>query len=138
MRINQYPTSNVEYLASLFLDSLIVKGFNVVSAWASGPITSWRIEGETMETVTEFIFLGSNTASDYDCSHEIKRCLLLGRKAITNLYSILKTKTSICTNVYLVRAVVFPVVMYGYDSWTIKNAQCQRIDASNCGAGEDS
>ena len=145
MRINQYPTSNVEYLASLFLDSLIVKGFNVVSAWASGPITSWRIEGETMETVTEFIFLDSRNLFSWTlhtvesvCSHEIKRCLLLGRKAITNLYSILKTKTSICTNVYLVRAVVFPVVMYGYDSWTIKNAQCQRIDASNCGAGEDS
>ena len=92
MRINQYPASNVEYLASLFLDSLIVKGFNVVSAWASGPITSWQIEGETMETVTEFIFLDSRITVESVCSHEIKRCFLLGRKAITNLDSILKSR----------------------------------------------
>ena len=85
MRIHQYPTSNVEYLASLFLDSLIVKGFNVVSAWASGPITSWQIEGETMRTETGFIFLGSKINADGECSHEIKGHLLLRRKDMTNL-----------------------------------------------------
>ena len=125
MRIHQYPTSNVEYLASLFLDSLIVKGFNVVSAWASGPITSWQIEGETMETVTDFIFLSSKITIDGDCSHEIKRCLLLGRKAITNLDSILKSRDIIIlpTKVCLIKAMVFPVVMYGCESWIIKKAE---------------
>ena len=97
---------------------------------ASSPITSWQIVGETMETVTDFIFLDSKITADGDCSHEIKRCLLLGRKAMTNLDSILKSRDiSFPTNVHLVKAVVFPVVMYGCESWTIKKAEHQRIDA---------
>ena len=91
---------------------------------ASGPITSWQIDGETMETVTDFIFLGSKITADGDCSHEIKRCLLLGRKSTTNLDSILKSRhTSLPTKVHLVKAMVFPVVMYGHESWTIKKAE---------------
>ena len=90
---------------------------------ASGPITSWQIDGETMETVTDFIFLGSKITTDGDCSFEIKRHLLLGRKVMTNLDSILKsTDITLLTNVRLVKAMVFPVVMYGCESWTIKKA----------------
>ena len=97
---------------------------------ASGPITSWQIDGETMETVTDFIFLGSKITADGDCSREIKRCLLLGRKAMTNLDSLLKSRdTTLPTKVYLVKAMVFPVVMYGCESWTIKKTDRQRIDA---------
>ena len=97
---------------------------------ASGPITSWQIDGETMEMVTDFIFLGSKITADGDCSHEIKRCLLLGRKAMTNLNSVLKSRDiSLPTKVHLVKAMVFPVVMYGCERWTIKKAECQRIDA---------
>ena len=97
---------------------------------ASGPITSWQTDGETMETVTDFIFLGSKITADGDCSHEIKRCLLLGRKTMTNLDSILKRRDiPLLTNVCLVEAMVFPVVMYGCESWTIKNAECGKIDA---------
>ena len=97
---------------------------------ASGPITSWQIDGETIGTVTGFIFLGSKITADGDCSHEIKRCLLLGRKAMTNLDSILKSRDIILlTKVHLVKAVVFPVVMYGCESWIIKKAEPQRIDA---------
>ena len=97
---------------------------------ASGPITSWQIDGETMETVTDCIFLGSKITADGDCSHEMKRHLLLGRKAMTNLDSILKSKDlTISTKVPLVKVMVFPVVMYGCESWTIKKAECQRIDA---------
>ena len=97
---------------------------------ASGLITSWQVDGETMETVTDFIFLGSKITADDDCSHEIKRPLLLGRKAITNLDSILKSRgITLPTNIYLVKAMVFPVVMYGCESWTIKKAERQRIDA---------
>ena len=97
---------------------------------ASGPITSWQIDGETMEMVTVFIILGSKITADGDCSHEIKRCLLLGRKAMTNLNSVLKSRDiSLPTKVHLVKAMVFPVVMYGCESWTIKKAECQRIDA---------
>ena len=97
---------------------------------ASGPITSWQIDGETVETVTDFIFLDSKITADGDCSHEIKRCLLLGRKAMTNLDSILKSRDiTLPTKVHLVKAMVFPVVMYGCESWTIKKAECQRIDA---------
>ena len=96
---------------------------------ASGPITSWQIDGETMETVTDFISLASKIAADGDCSHEIKRCLLLGRKATTNLDSILKSRDILPTKVCLVKAMVFPVVMYGCESGTIKNAERQRIDA---------
>ena len=97
---------------------------------ASSPIISWQIDGKTMETVRDFIFLGSKITADGDCSHEIKRCLLLGRKPITKLDSILKSnEISLPTKVDLVKAMVFPVVMYGCESWTIKKAECQRIDA---------
>ena len=97
---------------------------------ASGPITSWQIDGETMETVTSFIFLGSKITADGDCSHEIKRCLLLGRKAMTNLNSILKSRDIILpTKFCLVKALVFPVLMYGSESLTIKKAEHQRTDA---------
>ena len=92
---------------------------------ASGPITSWQIDGETMETVTDFIFWGSKITADGDCSHEIKRCLLFGRKVMTNLDSILKSRDiTLLTKVCLVKAMVFPVVMYGCESWTIKKAEC--------------
>ena len=97
---------------------------------ASGPIISWRIDGEKVETVTDFIFLGSKITVDGDCSHEIKRRLLLGRKAMTNLDSILKHRDMMLpTKVRLVKAMVFPAVMYGCKSWTIKKAERQRIDA---------
>ena len=92
---------------------------------ASSPITSWQIDGETMETVTDFIFLGSKIIADGDCSHEIKRHLLLGRKVMSNLDSILKSRDiTLLTEVHLVKAMVFPVVMYGHESWTIKKAEC--------------
>ena len=92
---------------------------------ASGPITSWQIDGETMETVSDFIFLGSKITADGDCNHKIKRCLLLGRKAMTNLDSMFKSRDiTLLTKVHLVKAMVFPVVMYGCESWTIKKAQC--------------
>ena len=97
---------------------------------ASGPITSWQIDRETMETVTEFIFLGSKITADCDCSHKIKRCLLLGKKAMTNLDSMFKSRDiTLSTKAHLVKAMVFPVVMYGGESWTIKKAEHQRIDA---------
>ena len=97
---------------------------------ASSPITSWQIDGKTMETVTDFIFLGSKITADGYCSHEIKRCLLLGRKAMTNLYRILKSRDVILlTKARLVKAMVVPVVMYGCESWTIKKAEHQRINA---------
>ena len=99
-------------------------------AMASGPITSWEIDGETVETVSDFIFLGSKITADGDCSREIKRCLLLGRKVRTNLDSILKSRDIILpTRVHVVKAMVFPVVTYGCESWTVKKAECQRIDA---------
>ena len=97
---------------------------------ASGPITSWQIDGETVVTVADFIFLGSKITADGDCSHEIKRHLLLGRKAMTNLDSILKSRDiTFLTKVHLVKGMVFPVVMYGCESWTIKKAEHRRIDA---------
>ena len=97
---------------------------------ASGPITSQEIDGETVETVSDFIFLSSKITADSDCSHEIKRCLLLGRKVMTNLDSIFKSRgITWPTKVRLVKAMVFPVVMYGCESWTIKKAECPRIDA---------
>ena len=97
---------------------------------ASGPIISWQIDGETMETVTDFIFLGCKITADVNCSHEIKRCLLLGRKVVTNLDSILKSRDiTLPTKVCLVKAMVFPVVMYGCESWTIKKAEHRRTDA---------
>ena len=97
---------------------------------ASGPITSWEINGETVETVSDFIFWGSKITADGDCSHEIKRQLLLGRKVMTNLDSIFKSRDiTLPTKVRLVKAMVFPVVMYGCESWTVKKAECRRIDA---------
>ena len=97
---------------------------------ASGPITSWQIDGETVETVADFIILGSKITAHGECSHEIKRCLLLGRKVMTNLDSILRSRDiTLPTKVHLVKAMVFPVVMYGCESWTIKKAEHQRIDA---------
>ena len=97
---------------------------------ASSSITSWQIDGETVQTVRDFPFLGSKIIADGDCSHEIKRCLLLGRKVMTNLDSIFKSRDiTLPTKVHLVKAMVFPVVMYGCESWTIKKAECQRIDA---------
>ena len=97
---------------------------------ASGPISSWEIDGETVETVSDFIFWGSKITADGDCSHEIKRRLLLGRKVMTNLDSIFKSRDiTLPTKIHLVKAMVFPVVMYGCESWTVKKAECQRIDA---------
>ena len=97
---------------------------------ASGPITSWQTDGETMETVTDFIFLGSKITADGDCSHEIKRRLLFERKIMTNLDSVLKNRDiTLPTKVHLVEAMVFPVVMYGCELWTLKKAECHRIDA---------
>ena len=97
---------------------------------ASDPITSWQIDEQTMETVTDFIFSGSKITADGDCSHEIKRCLLLGRKAMTNLDSVLKSRDiTLPTKICLVKAMVFPVVMYGCESWTIQKAEGQTIDA---------
>ena len=105
----------------------------------SCPITSWQIDGETMEIVREFIFLGSKITSDGDCSHEIKRLLLFGGKAMTNPNSILKSRDIILLKkVCLVRAMVFPVVVHGYESWTIKKAEYWWIDLLNCGVGKDS
>ena len=97
---------------------------------ASGPITLWQIDGETVETVADFIFLGSKITAYYDSINEIKRCLLLGREVMTNLVSILKNRdVTLPTKVRLVKAMVFPLVIYGCESWTIKKAECQRIDA---------
>ena len=97
---------------------------------ASGPITSWQIDGETVEAVSDFIFGGSKITADGDCSHEIKRHFLLGRKIMTNLDSILKSRDiTLSTKVHLVKAMVFPVVMYGCENWTVKKAECQKIDA---------
>ena len=101
--------------------------FNIqkMKIMASGPITSWQIDGETMETVTYFIFLGSKITTDGDCSHEIKRCLLLGRKAMTNLDSVSKNRDiTLPTKIHLVKAMVFPIVMCGCESWIIKKAEC--------------
>ena len=130
---------------------LLLRNLPVICGSAeSGPITSWEIDGETVETVSDFIFLGSKITADGDFSHEIKRRLLLGRKVMTNLDSIFKSKDiTLPTKVCLVKAMVFPVVMYGCESWTVKKAECQRIDVFekkkkkelmflNCGVGEDS
>ena len=106
---------------------------------ASGPITSWGIDGETVETVSDFILGGSKIIADGDCSHEIKRCLLLGRKVMTNIESIFKSRDiTLPTKVCLVKAIVFPLVVYGCESWTVKKAERRRIDAFDCGVGEDS
>ena len=104
----------------------------------SSPITSWEIDGGRVETVADY-FWGSKITADGECSDEIERCLLLGRKVMTNLDNMLKSRDiNLSTKVCLVKAMVFPVVMYGWESWTIKKAECRRIDALNCGVGEDS
>ena len=106
------------------LKSLLKLNIQKTKIMAPSPITSWQIDGEIMEIVTDFIFLGSKITADDDCSHEIKRCLLLGRKAMSNLDSILKSKEiTLLTKVHLVKAMVFPVVMYGCESWTVKKAE---------------
>ena len=106
---------------------------------ASGPITSWQIDGETVETVADLIFLGSRITTDGEGSNEIKRRLLLGRKVVTNLDSILKSRDiTLPTKVHLVKAMVFPMVMYGFESWTIKKASTEELMLLNCGVGEDS
>ena len=106
---------------------------------ASGPITSWQIDGETVETVANFILGGSKITAEGDCSHKIKRCLFLGRKVMTNLDSVLKSRDiTLSTKVHLIKAIVFPVVMYGCESWTVKKAECEELMLLNCGVGEDS
>ena len=106
---------------------------------AFGPITSWQVDRETMKTVTDFIFGGSKITANGDCSHKIKRHLLLGRKVMTNLDSILKSRDiTLPTKVHLVKAMVFPVVMYGYESWTIKKAEREELMLLSCGVREDS
>ena len=105
---------------------------------ATGPITSWQIDGETRETVTDFILGGSKITADGDCSHEIKRCLHLGRKVMTNLDSILKSKDiTLPTKVHLFKAMALPVVIYGCESWTINKVECQKLMLLKCGVGED-
>ena len=105
---------------------------------ASGPTTSWKIDGETVETVSDFILGGSKITADGDCSHEIKRSLLLGRKVMTNLDSIFKSRDiTLPTKVHLVKAMVFPVVMYGCESWTVEKAECKELMLLNCVVGED-
>ena len=106
---------------------------------ASAPITSWEIDGQTVETVSDFILGGSKITANGDCSHEIKRHLLLGREIMTNLDSIFKSRDiTLPTKVVLVKAMIFPVVMYGSESWTVKKAEHQKTDVLNCGVGEDS
>ena len=113
--------------------------FQKIKILASSPITSWQTDREKMETVADFTFLGSRVTVDGDYSCKIKRCLLLRKKAMTNLDSILKSRDiTLLTMVHLVKAMIFPVIVYRCESWIIKKADCQRIDALNCGAGEDS
>ena len=118
-------------------------GFNLsipkTKIMVSGPITSWQRDGEAVETVPDFVFWGSKITADGDCNHEIKRRLLRGRKGLTNVDGILKSRdTTLPTKVCLVKAMAFPVVMYGCESWTVKKAECRRIDASELWCGEDS
>ena len=115
---------------------LIIQKMKIMT---SSSIISWQIDGETMKTVTDFIFLGSKITADGDCSHEIKRHFLLGRKAMTNLDGILKSRDiTLLTKVHIVKAMVFPVVMYGCESWTIKRLRIEELILFNCGVGEDS
>ena len=117
---------------------MILNGFKT-KIMASSSITSWEIDGEPGETMSDFILGGSKITADGDCSHEIKRRLLLGRKVMTNLDSILKSRDfTLPTKVHLVKAMVFPVVMYGCESWTVKKAECEELMLLNCGVGEDS
>ena len=123
-----YQVFNFHLKVETFFQSSLIVGLKLniqkTKIMSSGPITSWQIDGETMETVTDFIFLGSKITADGDCSHEIKRCLLLGRKAITNSDSILKSRDiTLPTKVSPVKAMFFPVVMYGCENWTIKTAE---------------
>ena len=119
-----------EELKSLLMKMKEESDIQKTKIMASGPITSWEIEGETVETVSDFILGGSKITADGDCSHEIKRRLLLGRKVMTNLHSILKSRDiTLPTKICLVKAMVFPIVMYGCESWTVKKAEHQRIDA---------
>ena len=133
-----------EELKSLFMKEESEKvglklNIQKIKIMASTLITSWQIDGETIETVRDFIFLGSKITADGDCSHEIKRRLLLGRKVMTNLDSILKSRDiTLPTKVRLVKAMVFPGFMYGCESWTVKKAEHRRIDAFELGVGEDS
>ena len=111
----------------------------ITNIMTSGPITSWQIDGETVETVTDFILGGSKITADGDCSHEIKRHLFLGRKVMTNLNSVLKSRgITMPTKVHLVKAMFFPVVMCGCESWTVKNLSAEELMLLNCGVGEDS
>ena len=133
IEFRRYITLNWSYFNSLKLNIQKTK------IMASSPITSWQIDRETVERVADFIFLGSKITADGDWSHEIKRHLLLGRKVMANLDSILKSRDiTLPTKVHLVKAMVFPVVMYGCESWTIKKAEHQRIDAFELWFGEDS
>ena len=126
--INKYTSIILELCFCVKVDLKL--SIQKTKIMASGPITSWQIDGETVETVVDFIFLGSKITADGDCNHEIKRRLLLGRKIMTNLDSILKSRDiTLPTKVYLVKAMVFPVVMYGCESWTVKKAEHRRIDA---------
>ena len=123
-----YQVFNFHLKVETFFQSSLIVGLKLniqkTKIMSSGPITSWQIDGETMETVTDFIFLGSKITADGDCSHEIKRCLLLGRKAITNPDSILKNRDiTLPTKVSLVKAMFFPVVMYGCESWAVRKAE---------------
>ena len=130
-----------EELKSLLMKVKVGLKLNIqkTSIMASGPITSWEIDGETVETVSDFIFLDSKITADVDCSREIKRRLLLGRKVMTNLDSIFKSRDiTLPTKVRLVKAMVFPVVMYGCESWTVKKAEHRELMHLNCGVGEDS
>ena len=129
---NTLMAETEEELKSLLISEKVSLKLNIqkTKIMASGPITSWEIDEETVETVSDFILGGSKITADGDCSHEIKRCLLLGRKVMTNLDSILKSRDiTLPTKVCLVKSMVFPVVMYGYEIWTIKKAECRRIDA---------
>ena len=113
--------------------------FWISGCYLSGPINPWEIDGETVETVSDFIFLGSKITADGNCSHEIKRRLLLGRKVMTNLDSIFKSRDiTLPTKVHLVKAMVFPLVMYGRESWTVKKLSAEELMLLNCGVGEDS
>ena len=113
--------------------------FQKTKSMATGPIISWQIDGEKVEGVTDFIFLGSKITVDGDCSQEIKRCLLLGRKAVTNLDSVLKSRhVTLLTKIHIVKLTNFPVVMYGHESWTIKKLSIKELMLLNCGVGEDS
>ena len=118
---------------------MLFRSIQKTKIMAIGPITSWQIDGETVETLSDFIFLGSKITADGDCSHEIKRRLLLGRKVMTNLDSILKSRDiTLLTKVRIVKAMIFPIVMYGCENWIIKKAEHRRIDAFELWVGEDS